>query len=58
MPNNTAKKIIVLSFVTIDGIMQHDLVDELWLKMFPLTLGPGKRSFTEGHYARGVRTDR
>jgi hypothetical protein len=24
------------------------LVDELWLKVFPFTLGPGKRLFSEG----------
>jgi dihydrofolate reductase len=26
----------------------HDLVDELWLKIFPITLGTGKRLFGEG----------
>jgi dihydrofolate reductase len=28
--------------------MKHDLVDELWLKIFPVTLGTGKRLFGEG----------
>jgi dihydrofolate reductase len=28
--------------------LKHDLVDEFWLKIFPLTLGPGKRLFDEG----------
>ena len=28
--------------------MKHDLVDEFWLKIYPLTLGTGKRLFTEG----------
>lgn len=28
--------------------MKHDLVDELWLKIFPITLGMGKRLFAEG----------
>lgn len=29
-------------------LLKHDLVDELWLKIFPLTLGTGKRLFGEG----------
>ena len=29
-------------------LFQHDLVDELWLKIFPITLGSGKRLFGEG----------
>jgi dihydrofolate reductase len=29
-------------------LLKHDLVDELWLKIFPITLGMGKRLFTEG----------
>jgi len=29
-------------------LFQHDLVDELWLKIFPITLGTGKRLFGEG----------
>lgn len=28
--------------------MKHNLVDEFWLKIFPLTLGKGKRLFAEG----------
>lgn len=28
--------------------LKHDLVDELWLKIFPVTLGTGKRLFAEG----------
>lgn len=27
---------------------KHNLIDELWLKIFPITLGPGKRLFAEG----------
>ena len=29
-------------------LMKHDLVDAFWLKIFPLTLGSGKRLFTDG----------
>jgi dihydrofolate reductase len=29
-------------------LLQNDLVDELWLKIFPLTLGTGKKLFAEG----------
>jgi dihydrofolate reductase len=30
------------------SLMKHDLVDELWLKIFPITLGTGKRLFEKG----------
>ena len=29
-------------------LFKQDLVDELWLKIFPITLGTGKRLFGEG----------
>jgi dihydrofolate reductase len=32
----------------IQTLLKHDLVDELWLKIFPITLGRGKRLFGEG----------
>jgi dihydrofolate reductase len=32
----------------IQTLLQHDLVDEMWLKIFPVTLGGGKRLFAEG----------
>ncbi len=32
----------------IQSLMENDLVDELWLKIFPLTLGTGKRLFEKG----------
>ena len=32
----------------IQTLLKEDLVDELWLKIFPLTLGKGKRLFAEG----------
>jgi dihydrofolate reductase len=32
----------------VQTLMKHDMVDEFWLKIYPLTLGTGKRLFTEG----------
>lgn len=32
----------------IQTLLKNDLVDELWLKTFPLTLGSGKKLFAEG----------
>lgn len=32
----------------IQTLLKHDLVDELWLKFFPITLGKGKKLFAEG----------
>jgi dihydrofolate reductase len=32
----------------IQTLLKNDLVDELWLKIFPVTLGTGKRLFDEG----------
>src|SRR5579862_5144768 len=32
----------------IQTLLKNDLVDELWLKIFPLTLGNGKRLFADG----------
>lgn len=32
----------------IQTLLKHDLVDELWLKIFPITLGKGKRLFDGG----------
>jgi dihydrofolate reductase len=32
----------------IQTLLKHDLVDELWLKIFPVTLGMGKRLFDQG----------
>ena len=32
----------------IQTLLEHDLVDEFWLKIFPVTLGMGKRLFDTG----------
>jgi dihydrofolate reductase len=32
----------------IQTLLKHDLVDELWLKTFPITLGQGKKLFDDG----------
>ena len=32
----------------IQTLLQNDLVDELWLKIFPVTLGTGKRLLDKG----------
>jgi dihydrofolate reductase len=32
----------------IQTLVKHDLIDEFWLKIFPITLGNGKRLFDKG----------
>ncbi len=39
----------------IQTLLKHDLVDELWLKTFPITLGRGKRLFAEGTISVGFK---
>jgi dihydrofolate reductase len=36
------------SATLIQTLLAHDLVDEFWLKIFPVTLGSGKRLFDQG----------
>lgn len=37
----------------IQTLLKHDLVDELWLKIFPVTLGNGKKLFEAGTIPAG-----
>lgn len=37
----------------IQTLLKHDLVDEFWLKIFPVTVGAGKRLFGDGTIAAG-----
>jgi dihydrofolate reductase len=39
----------------IQTLLKQDLVDELWLKTFPVTLGPGKRLFAAGAVPAGFK---
>jgi dihydrofolate reductase len=36
------------SWELIQTLLEHDLADEFWLKIFPVTLGTGKRLFAQG----------
>ena len=39
----------------IQTLLKHDLVDEFWLKTFPVTLGRGKRLFADGTIPAGLK---
>lgn len=46
---NTMRKIIVTTFMTMDGVLQSNhLADVLHTWIFPITLGQGKKLFREG----------
>ena len=38
------------SWNLIQTLMEHDVIDEFWLKIFPVTLGMGKRLFDAGTF--------
>ena len=39
-------------------LLKNDLVDELWLKIFPLTLGKGKKLFEQWHDSGSIYINR
>jgi dihydrofolate reductase len=39
----------------IQTLLKNDLVDELWLKIFPVTLGKGKKLFEDGTIPAGFK---
>lgn len=39
----------------IQTLLKHDLVDEFWLKIFPVVLGKGKRLFADGTIPTGYQ---
>lgn len=39
----------------IQTLLKNDLVDELWLKLFPVVLGQGKKLFAEGTIPAGFK---
>jgi dihydrofolate reductase len=39
----------------IQTLLKHDLIDEFWLKTFPVTLGRGKRLFADGTIPTGLK---
>jgi dihydrofolate reductase len=39
----------------IQTLLKNDLVDEMWLKIYPVTLGAGKRLFGEGTIPAGFK---
>jgi dihydrofolate reductase len=42
----------------IQTLLQHDVIDEFWLKICPITLGTGKRLFAEGTIPAAFKVSR
>ena len=42
----------------LETLFRHDLVDHLWLKIFPITLGTGKRLFGEANIPAAFKLTR
>src|SRR5262249_16436230 len=42
----------------IQTLLKHDLIDEFWLKICPITLGTGKRLFAEGTIPAAFKVSR
>lgn len=56
LKNEMKGNILVLaSFQVVHTLIDHDLVDELRLKIFPVVLGQGKRLFGEASDKRQMR---
>lgn len=42
----------------IQTLLKHDLIDEFWLKICPITLGTGKRLFAEGTFPAAFKVSK